>query len=137
MDQAALRRMAVEHSEHARQLDVLEQALFSDSPNHAAALEQLAAIDHELAGHLRREEATLLPWLSRALPERIEETELLVREHIEILATATVLRFALRAPQDPPHRAIQAVLRYTQLLRRHLCREEALVAAASLALRGS
>lgn len=131
MDHASLRALAAEHQKHAGQLDALDRALALCSFDAPEVLARMDDVDDGLVEHLQWEEAELFPWLQQVLPDRAGEVERLEREHVDILAAATVLRLTRTTAPKMLREQEEAAVRFAQLLRRHLEHEEALVAQAS------
>ena len=133
MDRATLQTLALEHEKHARQIELLERAVTLcsfDSPELARCL---GAVDEGLVEHLRWEEAELFPWLLEVLPHCADQVERLEREHVDLVAAATVLGMMPASRPQSLRAVVEAARHFVQLLRRHLEHEERLIAAATLA----
>lgn len=130
MDHATLRALTAEHQKHARQLDALDRALALCSFDAPEVLARMDDVDDGLVEHLQWEEAVLFPWLQQVLPDSTGEVERLEREHVDILAAATVLRLTRTTAPRMLREQEEAAVRFAQLLRRHLEHEEALVERA-------
>lgn len=130
MDHARLSALAAEHQKHAQQLDALDRALSLCSFDAPEVLARMDDVDDGLAEHLQWEEAELFPWLLQVLPDSVGEVERLEREHVDILAAATLLRLTRTSPPRMLRAQEEAAIRFAQLLRRHLEHEERLVARA-------
>jgi iron-sulfur cluster repair protein YtfE (RIC family) len=130
MSEETWSRVGQEHEEHARQVKELTQALHSHPVDLPEVRRVIARIDRELPGHLRREELVVLPWLTRVLPETAPEVELLAKEHLQLFASITSLRFSLATPGAAVGPLATSALAFLNFFRDHLFREEALIERA-------
>lgn len=130
MSEETWSRVGQEHEEHARQVRELTEALHAHPVDIPEVRRIVARIDRELPGHLRREELVVLPWLTRVLPETAPAVETLAKEHLQLFASITTLRFSLAAPNSAVGPVATQALAFLNFFRDHLHREEALIERA-------
>lgn len=124
----SLEILELEHQQQARLLACLHEALESRPADLDEALTVVVALDQTLHEHFKREEEELFPLLHDGLSDENDQQVLdqLIREHVELLLEASILRLKLQE-NPPPSDLRQKLFEFSEFFENHSRLEHHLV----------